>query len=52
MTYKNGIIEGEMGIYADNQDGLLEERKYEKGKLLEHKIYPPKRKQAKSKGKK
>ena len=49
MKYNHGTIDGKMGIYADDYNGLLEERKYERGKLVETKTYPPKRIAAKSK---
>jgi hypothetical protein len=52
MTYANGVIDGKMGVYADNYGGLIEERKYDKGKLVDHKIHPPKRIPKKSKVKK
>jgi antitoxin component YwqK of YwqJK toxin-antitoxin module len=52
MTYVNGVIDGKMGIYADNYGDLLEERKYDKGQLIDRKTYPPKRTPKKSKVKK
>jgi antitoxin component YwqK of YwqJK toxin-antitoxin module len=40
--YKNGLLEGETGIYADKGKGLIEKRIYEKGILIDQQTLLPK----------
>jgi antitoxin component YwqK of YwqJK toxin-antitoxin module len=49
MTYVNGIINGEMKIKNDYQEGPIEERLYDHGKLLDQKVYPVSRRPKKQK---
>ena len=39
IRYKNGILNGDVNIYADKDKGLIENRKYENGQLIDRTIH-------------
>jgi hypothetical protein len=49
MHYNNGVLDGDMKLYGEHHSGLLEERTYAKGKLIEQKVYPRPKKRPRSK---